>query len=47
MIHLSEDTEEEEDGERIISFVMEWICVVMWRVVTWISCGGGGDVFCL
>merc|ERR1712139_421270 len=46
LIHLSEDTEEEEDGERIISFVMAWICVVMWRVVTWISCGGGGDVFC-
>jgi len=33
MIHLSEDTEEEEDGERIISFVMAWICVVMWRVI--------------
>merc|ERR1712139_179397 len=30
LIHLSEDTEEEEDGERIISFVMAWICVGMW-----------------
>ena len=33
MIHLSEDTEEEEDGERIISFVMAWIMCGEWRVI--------------